>query len=376
MKRLRDFIALLAGLTVAVCGQQWARADPVGDRMLEAFRGWAREFPFERAQIVVIRNGEVVGVAAAGRAPANAAFPIASLSKLITGLCITRFVEAGRISYQTSLGQALARLFAHTGAPVDSRFRAVTIAQLLTHTSGFTDDMTKDVPKPDSPDAITRGAARKQITHPPGSRHQYANANFAILDRVIEELSGQRYDVSCRRMVLDPVGAGGASLFHDYRPPPTWVDWKFSPQDFGRLMRYLDSASTLLRIGPDQWPKHDFGNGRFYGPGVAMRRNDNGTWTFSHSGGYTWNTPQYRLNYGTHFVYWGQRAGYFLSVSLPRRWWAANRSSIRTGPGTTTRASSSTSRVTANAPARRMHVARQRHWCVPTRPRSPARFAG
>jgi CubicO group peptidase (beta-lactamase class C family) len=189
--------------------------------------------PHESVQPVVrgdqAPSRDMAALRSRGAAPANAPFPIASLSKLITGLCITRFVQAGRISYQTALGEALARLFAHIGAPVDPRFRAVTIAQLLTHTSGFTDEMTKDAPKPDSPDAITRGAARKQITHPLGSRHQYANANFAILDRVIEELSGQRYDVSCRRMVPDPVGAGGASLFHDYRPPPTWVDWKFSP---------------------------------------------------------------------------------------------------------------------------------------------------
>ena len=308
---LGSIICVLAGLLLSI---QSSMADPVGDRMLDVFRAWAREFPLERASIAIVRNGEVVGVAATGRPPPEASHPIASLSKAVTGLCILRLVEQGRLRFESTIGDVLGGALRRRGAQVDQRFRNTTLAQLLTHTSGFTDEMRKGLGETASPDEIAMTAATRRIPNAPG-RHQYANVNFAILDRIVEEATGQRYGAACRRLVLDPVGAGRATLFHRYRPPPVWVDYDFAPADFGRLMRYFDEPSQMLRIGIAQWPKVDIGGGNHYGPGVAMRHNPDGSWSLWHAGGYAWTTPRYRINYASWFIYWGHRVGFYLNLS-------------------------------------------------------------
>ncbi|WP_439575140.1 serine hydrolase [Phreatobacter sp.] len=308
-------IATLVALTCLAPAAAAQPGDPIADRMVQVFQAWAREFRIERATLAVIRNGEVARTAVAGNAVAGAPYPIASLSKAVSGVCITRLVELGRLRYDSPLGEVLGRFMARTRQPADPRFRSVTVAQLLTHTSGFTDEMTRGVWSHHSVDAMARTALGRPIPNPPGSQHRYANVNFALIDLIIQELTGERYGTACRKLVLEPVGAGRAGLFHRHRPPPIWVDWQFSAEDFGRFMRYFDSQRSPLRIRPDDWPKHDLGNGAFYGPGVAMRRFGAGRWNMWHNGGYAFSGPNYRVNYATFFAHWASRTGFFVDFS-------------------------------------------------------------
>jgi hypothetical protein len=300
-------VALFGAVSVTI-GIVPARADDVSDRMLLAFNAWAREWKLDRASIVIVRNGSVAGVAASGRTSPEEAHPIASLSKAVTGLCVARLVEQGRVKYETRLGEAMPRFFARN-RPRDPRFANVTIAQLVTHSSGFTDEMSREAWGKGSAEQILLAALRQPVTNVPSSKFQYANQNFAILDRMIEEVTGESYWTVCRRLVLDPVGAGGAGPFYRLRKPPVWVDWQFSPRDFGRMMKYFDVPSKVMSFGPERWPRYEN-----YGPGVGAWRNGDGPWTFGHSGGLT--LPDYKVQYASHFSYWGEhRAGYYVNIS-------------------------------------------------------------
>ena len=62
---------------------------------------------------------------------------VASLSKAITAVCTTTLIREGKLRFDTPLGEILARAPARYPEPRDGRLRAATIAQLLTHRSGF-----------------------------------------------------------------------------------------------------------------------------------------------------------------------------------------------------------------------------------------------
>src|SRR4051794_26712312 len=84
----------LAGL-LCVCGEGGlgalasARAEEaVAGPMADAFRKWGAENGFARANIAIVRDGRVIREASHGKTSDGARHPIASLSKLITGLCV------------------------------------------------------------------------------------------------------------------------------------------------------------------------------------------------------------------------------------------------------------------------------------------------
>jgi N-acyl-D-amino-acid deacylase len=73
-------------------------------------------------------------------------------------------------------------------------FRAVEIAEAL------------HVPPPAMPPEVIRYMARQPLDFDPGSRYAYSNFGYSLLGRVIERLTGQRYDEYVRREVLAPLG--------------------------------------------------------------------------------------------------------------------------------------------------------------------------
>jgi CubicO group peptidase (beta-lactamase class C family) len=69
---------------------------------------------------------------------------VASLSKAITGVCIVKLVEAHKLQFDADLGTVLAGRFKRHPAK-DQRAQTITIAQLLTHTSGITNDPSQGI---------------------------------------------------------------------------------------------------------------------------------------------------------------------------------------------------------------------------------------
>ena len=131
-------------------------------------------------------------------------FVIGSISKSMTALAVMQLVEAGKIDLDTVLGQVLDGF---SGRPAG----AITIRQLLGHTSGFSTrqgnarhtDATGEL------DDLERGVHRLAEVTPayqPDETWDYSNANYQILGRVIEVVSGQEYQTYVATHILEPVG--------------------------------------------------------------------------------------------------------------------------------------------------------------------------
>jgi len=141
LRRLRTKMlgaGVVIGLVVVGYATLSARADmPVPDALDASFREWLAANHLSSAELAVMKNGRPARSFGYGGWTADQPEVVASLSKAITAVCIARLVDAGRLSFTTTLGDVLTKDFEALGEPVDPRFKTITIEQLLTHRSGL-----------------------------------------------------------------------------------------------------------------------------------------------------------------------------------------------------------------------------------------------
>jgi len=146
-------------------------------------------------------------------------FGLASGAKFLTALGIGRLIDAGRVSLSTHLAKCV-----NIDLPYLSQ--AVTLGQLLTHTSGVYDYLDEEVvsdidqlvlPVPcyqlrrltDYLPLLRQGPMK----FPPGERFSYSNSGYILLGLVIEALSGQAYADFIQREILDRCGMSDSGYF-------------------------------------------------------------------------------------------------------------------------------------------------------------------
>src|SRR6476619_5871760 len=156
--------------------------------------------------IGLLNNGEIetatYGVASiATNQPVSpeTLFQIGSISKVFTTTLVMTFVDDGTLDLDTPVVTWVPALPLTDG---DAR-ESITLRHLLTHISGFYRDRCDDQGPGD--DALARAIAAfydlPQQTRP-GELWTYGNAGFDLAGRVMEVVSGQRFEDLMRERVL------------------------------------------------------------------------------------------------------------------------------------------------------------------------------
>ncbi len=138
-------------------------------------------------------------------AEASMAYPIGSISKQFTAACILLLQERGKLT----LDDPVSKWF-----PDFTRSREVTVRNLLTHTSGYSDYAPQDytIPawtKPIDSYTLIREWAAKPLDFDPGTKWQYSNTNFQIAALIIEKVTGQKYHDFLWANVITPLKLQG-----------------------------------------------------------------------------------------------------------------------------------------------------------------------
>jgi CubicO group peptidase (beta-lactamase class C family) len=149
--------------------------------------------------ILVARGGVTLYEASIGTANVETAatnepesrFAIASVSKPITAVLVLQLVEQGKLSPDT-------RLDAVTPKLIGTRAGAITIHQLLTHTSGIAEQISADPWRRITFDQV-RAAAVKPV-----NGIEYSNTGYVVLALVIEQVTGQSYEAALQSRVFVP----------------------------------------------------------------------------------------------------------------------------------------------------------------------------
>ena len=121
-------------------------------------------------------------------------FNIASITKTFTALGILKLEESGLLKLTDSLGKFFKVV------PADKR--AITIHELLTHTSGLQQhyvDMGVSSREP-----AVKNILDDTLKFVPGSDFQYSNENYELLAAIIEVVSGKSYERFTDDAILAP----------------------------------------------------------------------------------------------------------------------------------------------------------------------------
>jgi len=118
-------------------------------------------------------------------------FNLGSMNKMFTSVAIAQLVQAGKLTYDTTLAKVLPEY------PNKEIAAKITIHQLLTHTSGLGDffkpEFFQNRGKYRNPKDYFPIFANDALRFEPGKSWSYSNAGFIVLGAVVENASGENY---------------------------------------------------------------------------------------------------------------------------------------------------------------------------------------
>ena len=188
-------------------------------------------------------------------------FRIASISKCITATALMILYDQGKLSLDEDIGNILGYKVRHPMFPD----KPITVRMVLKHTSGLSDGggygsfvvatkQRKIVPSLGSLLADTGKFYKPEIwlQSMPGTRFCYANLNYGIIATIVEKISGQPFDVFCRKNLFEPLG----------------LDCSYNVRD----IKNIDNLAVLYRkAGKYTWaPQADNWKGKKPAPDTAV----------------------------------------------------------------------------------------------------------
>lgn len=179
-------------------------------------------------------------------------FHMGSITKSMTAVLAARFVESGRLRWESTLGEVL------TGWSLHRRVRPVTLWQLLRHRSGLRrdipDGLYEELKLSDLPPlAQRRELGRVMLAKPPErepeTTYEYSNAGYTFAGLMLETVAGQPWEEMLTRDLLSPLGlkSGG---FGAPAKDPEKVDQPWGHRADGTPVRPGPQADNVPAIGP------------------------------------------------------------------------------------------------------------------------------
>jgi serine-type D-Ala-D-Ala carboxypeptidase/endopeptidase len=204
-------VMIMSGVTVRPVLAQGAGALVDVDRTMENYRLDAH---IPGMVWGIVQDGRLVHVKGAGvqdidtKRPvtADTLFRIASMTKAFTALSILKLRDEGKLALDAPVEMYVPELRGWKYPTDDSP--KIRVRELLTHTAGFvTDDPWGDRQTPLPEDDFTR-LLRDGVpfTRPPAMAMEYSNLGYALLGRIVANVSGQPYKEVVQRLLLTPLG--------------------------------------------------------------------------------------------------------------------------------------------------------------------------
>jgi CubicO group peptidase (beta-lactamase class C family) len=234
----------------------------------------------------IVRDGRLIYVRTMGvqdlerRRPVTgeSLFRIASMSKAFTAMAILKLGDEGRLSLDALAETYVPELRTWRYPTSDSP--RIRVRDLLNHSAGFvTDDPWGDRQQPMSEAAFTRMLrGGVPFTRAPGLQMEYSNFGYALLGRIVTNVSGRPYSDYIEAEIMRPLGMDSTG-FDVIRSPQQsralgyrWEDgvWSREPdmahgvfgamggvqtsaRDYARYVAWLLSAWPA-RDGPESGP--------------------------------------------------------------------------------------------------------------------------
>jgi CubicO group peptidase (beta-lactamase class C family) len=196
--KLRTVIVAASLLAPAAGVNSAARFDAVRSRMSE----FVDKGEISGVVTLIATPKSVIHLSAVGKSDlatgrkmrTNDIFWIASMSKPITAVCVGILVDEGKLRFEDAVEDFLPEFVG----------KAITLRQVLTHTSGLGELNTRDPHL--SLSETSKAIARLPLVFQPGSQWRYSTAGFDVMGRVVEVASGMPFAEFLQKRVFDPLG--------------------------------------------------------------------------------------------------------------------------------------------------------------------------
>jgi CubicO group peptidase (beta-lactamase class C family) len=166
--------------------------------------------------LALFKDGDIVWTSQYGTIAKDSAQPItsatkfqaASISKAITALGVLKLVETYNLDLDTDINTYLKSWKAESEF---AESKKVTIRQLLNHTSGATvqgfHGYSKGGPTPSLLDIVNGkgNSAKVEISTVPGTQFSYSGGGFAILQLLVQDVTGNDFESYFQDVVFSPL---------------------------------------------------------------------------------------------------------------------------------------------------------------------------
>jgi CubicO group peptidase (beta-lactamase class C family) len=148
-----------------------------------------------------------------GRAPSERTlYNVASISKVVTAWGVMSLAEQGKVD----LDAPISRYVSRWRLPPSPASDEVTVRRLLSHTSGLSMPAVPwyapEVTVPPIPEMLAAGTDPLRLIDAPGAASHYSGGGYALLQLLIEEVSGDAYETFIERHVFQPLGMTDSSF--------------------------------------------------------------------------------------------------------------------------------------------------------------------
>ncbi|SED19130.1 CubicO group peptidase, beta-lactamase class C family [Nocardioides exalbidus] len=210
----------------------------------------------------VLKDGEVVdgahgvlNLATGVTATPDSVYQIGSITKLWTSTLVMQLVDEGLVDLEAPVRTYLPEL----RLADEDAAAAITVHELLNHTSGFEGDIFTDTGVGD--DCVEKFVATLADTpqlFAPGEQFSYNNAGYCVLGRLVEVVRGTTYDQALRDHLIEPLGLAHAApsvqeaimhraaMGHVESGP----DGAIEPAPFWSMARSNSPAGSMLSMSP------------------------------------------------------------------------------------------------------------------------------
>jgi CubicO group peptidase (beta-lactamase class C family) len=167
----------------------------------------------------VVHAGKVAFTGATGirhvgepaKVDAQTYFRLASVTKTFTSVLVHTFVDEGKLDRSARVVDVAPAFHARKGEDAS----AITIEQLLLHTSGLGDFSQSQCVISLSSFFERNNPSEIEVWSPAGRLWNYANPNYAALGYVTEKIGGKPYTELLQTRVLDPIGMKASTFDSD-----------------------------------------------------------------------------------------------------------------------------------------------------------------
>lgn len=254
---MKKFTLLLSVLALAACSTEEAsnktKPESEPDIVVSAndtcmrIDAYLASLEKERAfsgALLIVKNGKRIFSKGYGWADREKKIPfrpstlasMGSITKAFTAAGILKLYEQQKLSLMDTLGKFF------PSAPRDKS--GITIHQLLTHSSGFSEFLEGD--KGDYEIIDTKAYLERAFAAPlafrPGEKAVYTNVGMSLLGIIIQEVSGMEYEAFLKKELLGPAGADGIGYHYPAQPGDTIAHGYAGNTDWGTHQSHFEAA--------------------------------------------------------------------------------------------------------------------------------------